>query len=191
MPGTIHTSSVALVDALEQAWHDGAPLVSGLRTDQLAKATPCAGWDVEALLHHVLVECTVFTRGNAGPATEPVDERLPIEALPQAWTDAAAANVESWRRAGLGGERTYPFGTFPAEMAAILNLGEVLVHSWDLAVATGREVTLDPRLASVVDAMYRSIDMTPYRGVVYGPEITVPATASSGDRLLALLGRRP
>jgi uncharacterized protein (TIGR03086 family) len=184
-------SSVALIDAIEQAWHDGASRVSGLRAEQLANPTPCAGWNVEALLHHVLVECRVFTDGNLRSAAAAVDDSIALDRLSESWADAAAANIDSWRQAGLSGERTYPFGTFPAEMAAILNLGEVLVHTWDLAVATGQELTLDPRLATIVDSMYRSIDMTPYRGVVYEPEIAVPATASAGDRLLALLGRQP
>jgi uncharacterized protein (TIGR03086 family) len=183
-------SPVGLIDAIEQAWHDGASQVKGVQAEQLANPTPCAGWNVEALLHHLLVECRVFTDGNL-PAPSALHDGIAVDRLPEAWADAAAANIDSWRQAGLGGERTYPFGTFPAEMAAVLNLGEVLVHTWDLAVATGQELTLDSRLATIVDSMYRSIDMTPYRGVVYGPEIAVPATASAGDRLLALLGRRP
>ena len=181
------------IDALEQAWQQGAPLVASLTADQLAAPTPCAAWDVRAMLHQTLVESGMFTRVNLGePPHVDGEESVDFDRLPTAWADVAGANVASWRKGGLDGDRTYPFGTFPSEVSAIINLGEVVVHTWDLAVATGQAVTIDPALVSIVYGLYGAMDMTPYRSFdVFGPEVTVPADAPELDRLLALLGRQP
>jgi uncharacterized protein (TIGR03086 family) len=180
------------IDALELAWSQGAALVADLTEAELAATSPCAGWDVDALLDHTIVECAMFTRVNHGEPAHIEGESLDRTDIPGAWAAAASANVASWRDQGVEGDRTYPFGTFPAEASLVINLGEVVVHAWDLAQATGRPFELDPGLVSIVHDFYGSLDMTPYRSYhVFGSEVGVDADAPELDRLVALLGRTP
>lgn len=181
------------IDAIERAWEQGTPVVAALTEAQLDAPTPCGNWDVRELLTHQLVETGMFTRVNLGLAPEsPDDESIDWARLAGEWTSIGGDNLASWRKAGLEGERTYPFGTFPAEVAAVINLGEIVVHSWDIAHASGQTFTPDPALVSIVYGLYGNMDMTPYRTYdVFGPEIPVATDAPELDRLLGLLGRQP
>jgi uncharacterized protein (TIGR03086 family) len=67
-----------------------------------------------------------------------------------------------------------------------------LVHTWDLATATGQDTSLDPELVEACIAMF--LPEMPERGRaggLIGPAVEVPAGASAQDRLLAAMGRRP
>ena len=70
-------------------------------------------------------------------------------------------------------------------------LGDVLIHTWDLARATGQDETLDP------DEVRRALDgMLPFDAVLrasghYGPKVEVPDTADEQTKLIAFTGRRP
>ena len=69
---------------------------------------------------------------------------------------------------------------------------DALIHTWDLATATGQQATLDPELVDACIAMFLP-DM-PERGRasgLVGPAVHVPDDASPQDRLLAAMGRRP
>jgi uncharacterized protein (TIGR03086 family) len=69
---------------------------------------------------------------------------------------------------------------------------DVLVHTWDLATATGQDPNLDPELVDACVAMFLP-DM-PERGRaagIVGPAVDVPDDASPQDRLLGAMGRRP
>ena len=81
------------------------------------------------------------------------------------------------------------FGTFPASLAAGINLFDVLAHTWDIAAATG--VTLecpDELWQAGLEAAQTVIG--PGRDPrQYAPELPVPAAASPRRRFLAFTGR--
>ena len=70
-------------------------------------------------------------------------------------------------------------------------LGDVLIHTWDLARATGQDETLDP------DEVSGALQgMLPFDAVLrasghYGPKVEVPARADDQTKLIAFTGRRP
>lgn len=70
-------------------------------------------------------------------------------------------------------------------------LAEHLIHTWDLAAATGTDRRMDP--VSVRECARWFVDREElYRqsgGI--GPRVDVPATAGEQDRLLAAFGRDP
>jgi uncharacterized protein (TIGR03086 family) len=182
------------IDALELSWKHGADLVSGLRPEDLSAATPCGDWDVRGLLNHTLGEAAMMTDVNRGlPSGNDHGDLISAGGpLAVTWHEAARDNVTSWRESGLDGERTYFYGTFPANAAVLINLGEVLVHSWDLARATGQDFVLDPQLAALVHGLYSSVPLEGMRANgILGPEVRVPADAPIADRMLGLLGRQP
>jgi uncharacterized protein (TIGR03086 family) len=182
------------IDTLELSWKHGASLVAELGPSDLATGTPCAGWDVKAVLNHLLGEAQMMTDVNNGlPSSSEHDDLVRDGSdLFAAWNSIAEENVTSWRRSGVEGDRTYFYGTFPAAACVVINLGEVLMHTWDVAKATGRPFTLDAELAAPVYALYTAIPLDEQRASgVFGPEVAVPPGAPISDRLLGLLGRTP
>jgi len=70
-------------------------------------------------------------------------------------------------------------------------LGDILVHTWDLARATGLDETLD---ATEVHSMYEGIqpmDEALRQSGHYGPRVDVPADADEQTKLIAFTGRQP
>jgi len=66
---------------------------------------------------------------------------------------------------------------------------DVLVHGWDLAVATGQDYTLDPELMQACRHVIEP-QLEAFRSAgALGPEMPVPAGAGAQTRFLALLGR--
>lgn len=182
-----------LIDALDGAYQHCAKVIVGIDDTQLALPTPCSEWDIRATIDHLIGTTWMFALVNQGQA---VGEDAgggagckPIVAL----TDAAAANLAAWRMPGaFDGERTYPFGTFLADAAALMNLSEVVVHTWDVATALGADATIDPAVAAMLDDFYRPISLDPYRAHgAFGAEVPIDSGAPAADRLLAQLGRQP
>jgi uncharacterized protein (TIGR03086 family) len=181
------------IDGLEQAWDQGSDLLGAFRAGDLGAPTPCAGCDVRKLVNHVLGEALMMTEANRGVAGS--NERGDLVGRHDAlatWQTIAKENVASWRERGLDGDRAYVYGTFPGTVGVVINLGEVLVHNWDLATAIGQPCELDPELSAIVFGLYNSMPLDELRANgVFGPEIPVPEDAPIADRLLGLLGRRP
>ena len=179
------------ITALERSYDELAKVVAGLQPAQLSLPTDCPEWDVRALLDHVLGGALMYMAANEGRLTGE-DAGDVVGADPSlATSEIAAANLASWRQPGaLEGERTYPFGTFPAPAGLVSNIGEVALHAWDLAKATGQEARLDEDVAALVLDLYLQVPMDELRAHgVYGPEIAVPASAPVQDRLLGFLSR--
>lgn len=174
-------------------------LAAGTRDDQLSLPTPCPGTDVASLLAHVVGLSIAFRDGAAkiiGPTTTtapaaehdklPDDwrEQLPLrlEELAEAWRDPAA-----WE-----GETTVGGTTMPAVNIGAFGNNELVIHGWDLAVATGQPY--EPAEANL-QASHQLVSNTPddpdIRRGLFGPVVTVPDDASLLDRTLAASGRSP
>ena len=76
-------------------------------------------------------------------------------------------------------------------MAGILSI-EFLVHAWDYAMATGREVTAPDALSDYVMGLAKTI-ITPQgrSNVGFDDPVDVAADAGAFDRLIAYTGRQP
>jgi len=187
------TKPMDATTALECSYDTLAKVVANLGPGQLSAPTCCPGWDVRGLLNHILGGAIMYTLVNAGHAAgEDAGDVIgedPIHAL----AVTSAANLASWRQPrALEGDRAYPWGTFPAGAGLVINVGEVALHAWDLARATGQSADIDPDVAQVIYDFYRRVPMEQMRSSgVYGPEINVPETAPVQQRLLGFLGRLP
>ena len=182
-----------VVAALELSYDQTAKLVAGLTSAELDAPSPCAGWDVRATLNHLLGATWMFTLVNQGQTADEDAGDVIGDDASLAVTAAAKENLVSWRQPGaFEGDRSYVFGTFPASGAAMLNLAEVVVHNWDVAKATGRELVIDPAVGQMIYDWGVSIPLDAFRDHgAFGPEVTVPASAPVVDRLVGLLGRQP
>jgi uncharacterized protein (TIGR03086 family) len=187
------TGSTEAITALERAYDDLARVVAGLDGPDLERATDCGGWDVRALLDHTLGTAVMFTLVNAGLAAGEDAGDVVADDPAGALARTSVDNLASWRRDGAqDGERTYPWGTYPAGVALRINVSEIAIHSWDLARATGQEARLDAGVAQIVYDLYRQIPMDGLRAKgVFGAEIAARGSATVQERLLGLLGRKP
>lgn len=174
-----------------------ARVVAGVRDDQLTDPTPCAGTSVAAMLDHLVGLTVAFRHGaeksplTGGPSADadhlPADwrERLPaqLDALVAAWRQPAA-----WE-----GLTEVAGARMPAPAMGVVALNEVLVHGWDLAVATRQEYGVDPAGAQAcLDFAIEFAQGAPeFRNAIYGPVVPVAETAPLLDRLLGQTGRDP
>ena len=81
----------------------------------------------------------------------------------------------------------------PSEIAGVIALDEVVVHGWDLAVATGQPYAVEPHLLETVYGFVRGAAKQNPQGTpgLFGPPIFQPADAPLLDRVIGLAGRDP
>jgi uncharacterized protein (TIGR03086 family) len=174
-------------------------VVAGVRPSAMAKPTPCAHWDVHAVLNHVVGTLVMFAdtveTGTPAAPPDPLADGAPdlVGSGPlAAYQEATERALKASRREGAV-EATYPsaFGDLPGGALFGFTTLDVLVHGWDIAKATGQQTTLDPELAEAVLGFARHAIMPAMRDASIGPEVDVPTDAPVTDRLVAFLGRRP
>lgn len=85
-----------------------------------------------------------------------------------------------------------PAGTLTVESAiGMIMLGDVLVHTWDLARAAGLDAGLDEGIAAEMLAGMEPMDDALRSSGHYGPRVPVPDDADVVTRLVAFTGRDP
>jgi uncharacterized protein (TIGR03086 family) len=174
-------------------------VVGGITPDQLDQPTPCADWDVRALLNHVTGGSDMFAEGVSQGAIsdERVGELLGTDRIGDDYQGAFAAAtkraLDAFETPGAAEKMvTLPFGTMPAGVALNIAIFDVAVHAWDLAKATGQSTALDPEVlepALAVGTAMISDDMR--QGGMFGASVPVADDAPTQDRLAAFAGRQP
>jgi uncharacterized protein (TIGR03086 family) len=106
--------------------------------------------------------------------------------------DAAQVVLEGWRRRGLAGAVQLGSAQVPAVMpVGVLSL-EFLVHAWDFAMATGRQVVVSEPVSEYVLGLAGKV-ITPqahgYGG--FAEPVATGPDAGVLDRLIAFTGRQP
>lgn len=185
-----------MTDAAEAA----IGVVRGIDPANFGDPTPCAEYDVRALLnHHLLWTGRAETAARKEPATGP-EEGHDFTADPgwaDLYADLARRAAAAWSEpaAWEGRTRLSPGGDaadgMPADYIGGILFGEFLLHGWDLAVATGRRPDYtDGLVAGLYEQLRPTADMARQYGV-FGPEVVVPETAPLLDKALGLSGRDP
>jgi uncharacterized protein (TIGR03086 family) len=95
----------------------------------------------------------------------------------------------SWESADLTRECHLPFGTFGAEMAAGINLVDVLAHGWDIGSFRGGTFQCSDGVWSIGLEVAREVIGQRRDPRHYGHEIPVPSAAPAEQRFLGYLGR--
>jgi uncharacterized protein (TIGR03086 family) len=173
-------------------------IVRNVKPDQLANPTPCADYDVRKLVNHLLFWGPSLV-GAAGKETvpPPAAAESDVDLAGADWAAALEAHAErtvaAWGTGDAWTGTTHMGGPMelPAELVGGMVTSEVVLHGWDLARATGQRPEWDEELLSYVHGeVVRSVEQGREMGI-YGPEVAVPADASTMDKLLALSGRDP
>ncbi len=183
--------------AFGSAVETAVAVVAAVRPDQLSGATPCAEYDVRALLGHqvfVLRRVAAVGRGEDPFSVPQLTAGVPDDGWGAAARAAAAEALTVWADDELlDRELTLPFGSHRGSVALAAYTSELTTHSWDLARATGQSPDWDERVRAAALAATRRILPADVRGgpVPFGPVVPVPDDAPLVDRLVAWQGRDP
>ncbi|MFF0264811.1 TIGR03086 family metal-binding protein [Kribbella sp. NPDC004536] len=175
-----------------------AAVARAVTDDQLTNRTPCTEYDVRALVNHLLFwGPSLAGAGRKESVPQPAAAESEVDLTAGDWRGRLLALLDdmksSWAPTSAWAGET-SMGTpqlLPAPVMGDMIVGELVVHGWDLAVATGQRLELPADLlAHVHDAMLAGVEQGRELGM-YGPRIPVPADAPTFDRILGLTGRDP
>jgi uncharacterized protein (TIGR03086 family) len=191
-----------IVDRYTRASAAFETLLREVRDDQWTDPTPCTEWDVRLLVNHM-------TQGNRnyiplleGAKGSEFMGRRGVDALGDdplgAFTASVAACAAVYGVPGvLDRILDYPLGRIPAAQALAARTADSVIHTWDLARATGADETLDPDqlqwIDEHLDAIYAGLNEVPTASdsthKFFAP--ATPGEGSRQDRILRLMGRTP
>lgn len=155
---------------------------------QWSAPTPCLEWDVRALGTHVIA-----THGRAVAAvtkaeSREVDPDADLLAQWSAATDAVTRLLEdpeglSAMVSGLFGEQSFE------SLVSGLLCADTLLHTWDLARATGQDDLLDVDAVAIAMQFLEPLDEALRRPGGFAPKVASPPGADAQTRLLNFGGR--
>jgi len=179
-----------------------------VRPTELASPTPCAEWDIRALLRHLgesvadleagLRTGSLDDAGQPGPASAPPSREAGL---------AGHSEVDRYSPAGVlreravallcacydGGpvERFVVVGGLPLPVGIVACTGavEIAVHGWDVSAALGHGGSIPAGLATRLLALCPLLATS--REGLFAAAVPVSPEASPSDRLLGYLGRDP
>jgi uncharacterized protein (TIGR03086 family) len=153
-------------------------VVERVPDDRWDAPTPCTEWDARAVVEHVIGFHDVLVLTPLG--AKPARPRGDVVARWRVTADALGGALG--RPGAIGDERRTLVGVLTTD---------VLVHTWDLAVATGIDAALDEELCAIgferADASRERLRASG----LFGPPVDVADDASATDKLVALFGRDP
>ena len=155
------------------------------------KAAPCEGWVARDIVGHLVEWLPAFFFGTwdlelpPGPsvADDPAGAWDVLNrAIQSALDDPEVAGSERETRMGRS--------SFEQTIDTICT-GDILVHTWDLARATGLDESLDAdevgRMLAGIEPMGDMLEKSGH----YGPRVVVAGDADDQTKLIAFTGRRP
>src|SRR3954464_4360667 len=174
-------------------------LLASVGDAELDQPTPCPLFTVRDVIAHVGGFAQAFTAAGrkersdlvehaptGDPAPLPTDwrTRIPrdLDTLAEVWRDPSA-----WE-----GMTRIAAMDAPAEMVGATVADEIVVHTWDITRATGRDYPPDPHLIEAAKAFlnaFASPDAPAGDDVPFGPSRPTPSGATSVEEVVALAGR--
>jgi uncharacterized protein (TIGR03086 family) len=154
--------------------------------------TPCEGWVAADIVEHLVEWVPAFLHEGSGLAVRPGPS--PDGGPARAWlamSDQVQALLDDPEQAGRAFDHPTVGRHRVDEAVTAFVLPDVLVHTWDLARATGLDEALDEQeVVRLLDRVQPLDDVIRQSGQ-YGPRVDVSPAADPQTRLLAFLGRRP
>jgi uncharacterized protein (TIGR03086 family) len=161
--------------------------VQSAAPDAWANAAPCEGWTARDVAAHVSNNLLRLGKGLQG---QPPTEVGADDDIVQAWNAARDSFLTGIANGDLSQEMPGPAGPMPAEhLIGRLICTDVLVHTWDLARATGGDEHLDAEAVTGAFSGMKQMDEMIRRPGVFGPKVEPAADADEQTRFLNFLGR--
>lgn len=175
-----------LLDALDLA----DTLVAGVTDADLARPTPCAGWDLAALLAHVVGQYHGFARALV-TGDAPAAALAPVAFTAASWSRAVAELRTAVGDLDLDGTaRVEELAPSPLPVRSVLRaqLLDTVVHTWDVASALGLPFEPPRELVDEVAAIAETIPPSS-SGPGRAFAAALSPTGSTWQRTLARVGR--
>ena len=194
MAGESTTPNTSIVVLHRQALESTRTFVAGIGASQWANSTPCAEWDVRSLTNHIVVGDLWAAELATGHTISDVGDRLdgdhlgddPLDAYDQS---AQVAQAAFEAPDALEAPCAVSYGPVPGSVYAGHRFIDVLIHGWDIAVATGQSSTLAPHLVEACwDVINPQLDGLLASGM-FGSDSKAPTSTDRQTRLLETLGR--
>ncbi|MCA1224325.1 TIGR03086 family metal-binding protein, partial [Streptomyces sp. 8L] len=185
--------SEKISDLLEHAAAATVPVVRGIDDGQLSLPTPCGAYDVRALAGHLYRVVINFQALAAKRDTDLSQEPVRLEGdWRGGFAEETRGLVAAWAAPGAEDGTTGRMA-MPARTVGAMALGDLMVHGWDLARATGQPYDTSGARGSldVVGERFAELAPTARKMGVFGPEVPVAADAPPLERVLGLTGRDP
>lgn len=170
-------------------------VVRNVGRDRFGDPTPDSDWDVRTLLNH-LIHWSAFASEQVARKQPTLDGAEPDYAAGDfvvAFETQVHRAVRAWAAPGaLDGMTAVGNGpAMPAEVVAGMFLGELTVHAWDLAKATGQDYQLPDDVAADLLGLVTGMAEMAREMKLFGAPVAVPDDATALDRALGLSGRDP
>ncbi|MCU1487185.1 MAG: hypothetical protein JWN67_3931 [Actinomycetia bacterium] len=154
--------------------------------------TPCEGWVVRDVVAHLVEWFPAFLTSASGP-TLPVGPAVEDDPV-GAWTamsDGVQALLDDDAVSATEINHPYAGAHRLDDAIATFLLGDVAIHTWDIARAAGLDERLDPEVVHDMLIGMEPLDDVLRASGQYGPRVEVPPDADEQTRLLAFTGRQP
>jgi uncharacterized protein (TIGR03086 family) len=161
--------------------------LQGVRPDQWTLPTPCEEWTVRDLVVHVVNT----QRRVLGLLGGPVTPAEPDGDLMAQWSEARAALLDAVRDPVCAAIEVEAFAgpTRFGKLVGDLACSDTVVHTWDLARATGQPETLDPGAVEHCAGVIAGFGEAMRRPGGFGPPLDCPADADPQSKFLHFAGR--
>jgi len=184
-----------LIQNLDLALDWTSSVVNGTKSHDYDRSTPCREWDVRTLANHLVGGAWMFAGALNGDPLPRGDAGDLVGDDPGAAYDAATAALRAAATTDGVLERPtqLPIGTMPGQVTLNLALVDTLTHGWDLATATGQTADIPANLATTALTFAEQAIDENMRGpgAPFAKAAPAPADATTGERLVAFLGRDP
>lgn len=167
-----------------------------VRRETMGWPTPCPRWDLRMLLAHMndslaaLAEAADLGDVSLEPSVA-FEVDLPRIDEVGALRQRACRMLGAWTRELDSEESTVGGCPVPSSLLARAGAIEVAVHGWDVARACGSDRVLPERLAEDLWDCAQQLVIPADRPDRFALPVDVSPWASTSDRLLGFLGRRP
>lgn len=153
---------------------------------------PCEGWVARDVVRHMVEWMPAFLEAAGGPSLPegPSVDDDPVGAW-TAMSDGIQALLDDPATAAVPLHHPQAGSHALADAIGMFFLGDVLIHTWDLARAAGLDERLDPEEVSRMLAGLQPMDEVLRASGHYGPNVEVPVDADEQTRLIAFTGRQP
>jgi uncharacterized protein (TIGR03086 family) len=178
-------------------------IVGRVRSEDLARPTPCTGWRLVDLLQHMTAQHHGFAAAGQGRGAElsnwrPLAAEIDLDPV-AAYLHAAQDLILTFQAEDLLNRsfRLPEISTtmeFSATRAVGFHFIDYVVHGWDVARSVGQEYVLDDDLASAALDIALAVPNGPERlteSSAFAPARPSDSRDSPLERILRALGRDP
>ena len=166
--------------------------VAGVPEGRWDDPAPCEGWVARDVVRHLTTWIPEHFFGQWG--IDPVDGPSVDDDPAAAWAaldrviqgalddpEVAGAVRETGQMGPMSFEQSFD----------MIGTGDVFLHTWDLARATGQDEALDPDEVHQMFTGMEPMDEMLRSSGHFGPRVPVPDDADEQTKLIAFIGRQP